>query len=214
MTRDLTRFEPIPQPDVQAPAKLTSLPQWLEELIGLLRMEEQAGPDGRYRRTPVLPKERLVNSTQASSISKHVVALGDLMRMTPEMDRAHSQQAAMAIGKMLLTLPSKESGELAVEVKSEAYMMALDDVPFWATQAAMRRWYRGECGEKHDYRWQPAPATLRSLALDEVLRVKVTRRNIERLLEAEPLVEFDEDHCRRMREKLVAAGILPKKDAQ
>jgi hypothetical protein len=112
---------------------------------------------------------------------------------------------------MMLTLPSREAGDLAAEAKSEAYMAALDDVPCWAVQEAMRRWYRGECGAKHDYRWQPAPATLRELALVETYRVRAVRRKMSQLLTAEPLIEFDEGHCQRMREKIQSLGLsLPR----
>lgn len=122
--------------------------------------------------------------------------------MTPEEDYRHAEHTVTAVSKMMLTLPSREAGDLAAEAKSEAYMAALEDVPFWAVQEAMRRWYRGECGAKHDYRWQPAPATLRELAQIETYRVRAVRRKMSELLDAEALIEFDETHCGVMREKI------------
>jgi hypothetical protein len=127
--------------------------------------------------------------------------------MTPENDYQHGQQVALSIGKLLLALPSKESGDLAMEAKSEAYMAALEDVPFWAVQEAMRRWYRGEYGSKHDYRWQPAPSVLRELAMIETYRVRSVRRRLTQLVNAKPPIEYGEDHCQRMREKIASLGI-------
>lgn len=124
--------------------------------------------------------------------------------MTPEADFQHGEQTVTTISKMMLTLPGREAGDLAAEAKSEAYMAALDDVPCWAVQEAMRKWYRGEYGSKYDYRWQPAPATLREVAMMETCRVQSVRKNLARLLEAEALIEFDEEHCRQMREKFRA----------
>lgn len=147
------------------------------------------------------------NETQRGLITKHASALDSVLAMTPEEDYRHAEQTVTAVSKMMLTLPSREAGDLAAEAKSEAYMAALEDVPFWAVQEAMRRWYRGECGTKHDYRWQPAPATLRELAQIETYRVRAVRRKMSELLDAEPLVEFDEAHCSAMRDKIKGLGL-------
>jgi hypothetical protein len=210
----LTAIEQIPLPDVQRPAKLTSLPQWLEDRCKLLKMEMVPGPTGRYQRAVVLPKTMLLNERQLGPITKHAAALDRVLAMTPEQDIRHGKQTMAAVGKMMLVLPAKESGEIATEAKSEAYMAALDDVPFWAVQEAMRRWYRGEYGPKYDYRWQPPPATLRELALIEAFHVQAVRRQLHQVIVAVPEVEFGEDHCRRMRAKMdeLGLGFRPKNE--
>lgn len=48
--------------------------------------------------------------------------------------------------------------------------MALEDVPYWAVEGAIRLWYRGaagndERGNPYDCSWAPAPADLRRIAL-------------------------------------------------
>lgn len=141
---------------------------------------------------------------QRSLISRHVAALDSVLQMTPQNDMPSAEQAVTAVSKMLLALPSREAGDLVAEAKSEAYMAAIEDVPAWATQEAIRRWYRGEYGPSHDYRWQPAPATLRDRALAEVYRVMGTKRSLESVLQAEPLVVFSEEHCAAMRSKIGA----------
>lgn len=122
-------------------------------------------------------------------VEQHVAALNSVLAMTPMEDISHGELTMTTVTKMTLVLPSKETGELAGEARAEAYMAALEDVPSWAVQEAMRKWHRSECGEKHDYKWQPMPATLRGLAMTEVYRVMGTRRKLNDLLLAEPLIE-------------------------
>jgi hypothetical protein len=107
----------------------------------------------------------------------------------------------------MLTLPSSQQNEAGAEATGEAFQDALDDVPPWAVKAAVRRWYRGECGENecdqpYDYHWRPAPAELRRIALSELSRVKSRAGTLRRLLHAEPLIEFSDEHCAAMRTRL------------
>jgi hypothetical protein len=81
-------------------------------------------------------------------------------------------------------------------------MAALEDVPNWAVQEAMRKWHRAEYGPKHDYKWQPAPATLRELSMIETYRVMGIRRKLNDLLLAEPLIEFSPEHEASMKARI------------
>jgi hypothetical protein len=86
-------------------------------------------------------------------------------------------------------------------------------VPTWAVAAAVRRWFRGDCGENergqpYDYRWRPAPAELRRIALLEKRRVQHRAQTLRHLLVAEPLIEFSEEHCAQMRARL--AAVIPR----
>lgn len=88
------------------------------------------------------------------------------------------------IAKMLLAYPitgaSKESGT----ARAEAYLEALDDVPPWALAAAVRRWNRGAAGDAHDYRWTPAPAVLRKIAVAELEELRPIVAHLENILAA------------------------------
>lgn len=141
-------------------------------------------------------------------VEQHVSALSAALAMTPYEDERHGELTLTTVTKMTLVLPSREAGELANEAKGEAYMVALEDVPSWAVQEAMRKWYRAECGEKHDYRWQPAPATLRDLAMTETYRVMGVRRRLNEILVAEPLLEFTAEQEASMREKVAKLAIM------
>lgn len=86
----------------------------------------------------------------------------------------------------MLVLPGQNASELAAAVRAETYMMALDDVPFWAVEEALRLWYRGEHGQSFDYRWAPEAATLRRLALVETQRLRNRISVIDKVLSAQP----------------------------
>jgi len=110
---------------------------------------------------------------------------------------------------MMLVLPAARQNEVSAEARGEAYLAALDDLPPWALRAAIRRWYRGDAGtdergDPYDYHWAPAPAELRRIALLELWRVKSRAADLRRLLSAEPLLEYSEEHCHTMRMRLAA----------
>ena len=202
MGTQLATIEPIPAPDVRRPAKLNTLPQWVERRCAICRKESQPGPDGVHRMVPVLPTSLILGKEQRVQVEQHVSALTAALAMTPEDDMRHAELTMTTVTKMTLVLPSKEVGDLAGEARGEAFMAALDDVPSWAVQEAMRKWHRAEYGPKHDYKWQPAPATLRQLAMHEVYLVMGTRRKLNNILVAEPLREFTAEEEAAMREKL------------
>lgn len=137
-------------------------------------------------------------------IEQHVTDLTAVLAMTPEEDDRHGELTLTTVTKMTLVLPSKESGDLGGEAKGEAYMAALEDVPSWAVQEAMRKWHRSEYGPRHDYKWQPAPATLRELAMIETYRVMAVRRKLSEILNAEPLIEFTPEQEASMKVRLSA----------
>jgi hypothetical protein len=106
-----------------------------------------------------------------------------------------------------------QQNEAGAEASGEAFQAALDDVPTWAVAAAVRRWYRGDCGENErgqpfDYHWRPAPAELRRIALFEKWRVQQRAKTLRKLLVAEPFIEFSEEHCAQMRARLIA--VIPR----
>lgn len=137
-----------------------------------------------------------MNERERAEIERHVAGLDDLCSQSPANADGYEAITLLALTKMMLTLPSVQQNEAAAEAAGEAYQAALDDVPHWAAKSAIRRWYRGDCGlneagRPYDYRWRPAPADLRRIALAEKWRVKSRAETLRRLLAAEPLVEFD-----------------------
>lgn len=138
----------------------------------------------------MLPKSMILGKEQKMLIEQHIAALDHILEMTPERGAAYGEATTITVSKMTMVLAGREAGELAAEAKGEAFIDALEDVPSWAVQEAMRKWHRFEYGPKHDYKWQPAPATLRELAMLEVYRAMMVRRRLNDALIAEPLIEF------------------------
>ena len=199
--------EPIPLPDVRYPDRMPSLPAWL-----VLRIESMSD-DGGARPMPMLPARLILNPAQRAEIERYVAVLESLGDQTPANGAKWEKAVLLTVTKLMLVLPFSQQNDLGAEATGEAFQTALADIPHWAVAAAVRRWYRGECGlnehnRPYDYHWRPAPAELRRIAVCEMWRlVKAPARQMRKLLAAEPLVEFSAEHRERMGSKLRALAI-------
>lgn len=112
-------------------------------------------------------------------------ALARIKAATTADDQPETRKQRHAIvSRMLLTYPMTGASAESGKARGEAYLEALDDLPPWVVAAAVRRWNRGSAGDQHDYRWAPAPATLRKIAMDELAEVKPIVLHLENLLSA------------------------------
>lgn len=202
--------DPIPLPNVLRPERMPLLPAWVASRVASMRDEQQpAAADGKWRMLPTLPFSLLLNPAERAEIERHILELDHLCAQTPVESDEWEAATLIVITKLMLALPAAQQNEAGAEASGEAFQAALDDVPTWAVSAAARRWYRGECGERedgkpYDYHWRPAPAELRRVALAEKWRVKHRAETLRRLLLAEPLIEYSEDHRARMRDRFAA----------
>ncbi|HZP77546.1 MAG TPA: hypothetical protein VFB45_15485 [Pseudolabrys sp.] len=116
-----------------------------------------------------------------------------LARMQLEMtsdDAAETRKQRLGIiSKMLLAYPIANASAESGRARGETYLDALDDVPPWALQGAVRCWNRGAAGDEHDYRWPPAPAVLRKIAMAEIATLRPTVLHLENLIAAVPIDE-------------------------
>jgi hypothetical protein len=155
----------------------------------------------------------ILNDAERFEVERHAMELDVLCAQTPT-DAAEWEAATLIlITELMFVLPSSQQNETAVEATGKAFLMALDDVTTWAVAAGIRRWHRSECGENergqpYDYHWRPAPAELRRIARIEMWRVKERARILRKLLVAEPLIEFSDEHCAQMRARL--ATVIPR----
>jgi hypothetical protein len=146
----------------------------------------------------------MLSPAQAAAVSDHIDALVSLMAQTSENDDEFEKGTCAAITKMMLALPTQKVTEVAAEARIEAFMMAVEDLPYWAVVAAIKGWYRGRYGDEHDYTWRPAPATLRRLAHLEAWKVASRIRELKGVIEAEELVTYSAKYRENMNRRLKA----------
>jgi hypothetical protein len=202
--------ETILLPDVHRLDQMPSLPEWVVLRVESMKDETQPSlVDGKYRTLTTLPKTLMLNDDHLVQVKRYIAASESLCAQTPINEDKWEIATLSIVTQMMLVLPSSQQNDVGAEASGEAFQAALDDVPHWAVAAAMRRWYRGECGlnergHPYDYHWRPAPAELRRIALSEMWRIKESARLLRRLLAAEPLVEFSAEHRERMGKKFRA----------
>jgi hypothetical protein len=199
---------PIPVPDLRRPERMPSLPAWVASRVASIKDEVQPDPvTGKHRSAPTLPLNLTLNEAERDEIERHVHILEASCGPTPSDDPEAEGAMLIDLTKLMLVLPAAKQNEASVEARGEAYLAALDDVPPWALRSAIRSWYRGdggknERGEPFDYHWCPAPAELRKVAMLMLWRVKGRAAALRRLLSAEPLIEYSDEHCHSMRQRL------------
>jgi hypothetical protein len=156
---------------------------------------------------PTLPSNLILSEGERDEVDRHIGVLDGACGPIPADDPETEGAMLIDLTKLMLVLPAAKQNEASAEARGEAYLAALDDVPIWALRSAIRRWYRGDAGvnergEPFDYHWCPAPAELRKITMLELWRVKGRAAVLRKLLRAEPLIEFSDEHCRVMRQRL------------
>lgn len=193
----LTKLEPIPLPDPRRPTRMPSLPGWLTSQKNAVCLNLQI-VEGKFQDVMTLPTSLMPTAEQKNAIRAYQASLSSLQAQTAERGADAEKAILIAVTNLLLVLPGRKSGEHGAEATGEAYLAALDDVPYWAVEAAIRRWYRGECGndergEPYNCHWAPDPAALRRLSNAEAWRVASRIKELEPVLEAVPFIDSSED---------------------
>jgi hypothetical protein len=89
------------------------------------------------------------------------------------------------VAQMLMAYPMAGGSEESGRARAGAYLVALDDIPPWAINEAIRRWHRGEGGGNgSNHRFAPAPAELRFAAMQILQPAKQTIAHLEAVLSA------------------------------
>lgn len=197
-------FETIQLPDPRRPATLPSLPAWAERLNGAVRLELQMTPDGttfERQEVLVLPPELMPTPDQRQAMMTHQSSLRSFLQDTPALSASAETRVATAVSKLLTVLAGERKSDLVEEARSDVYLDVLDDVPCWAVEAAVRRWFKHDCGtdergRAHDYRWAPDPGTLRKIAQEDVYALGARIGKVQRLLDAREYVDCSEQMVR------------------
>lgn len=185
-----TKLEPIPLPDPRRPTRTPPLPAWVTTQKNALATNLQIDTaTGRFADVMTLPFDQMPTTEQWGEIEAHIHSLTSLLDQVPERSAEWEKATLVIVTKMLLVLGGKKDTEVSAEAKAEAYMMALDDVPWWGVDGAARAWYRKECGPEHDYRWMPDPGTLRECSRHEAFKISARIREFQSILNAKPFVD-------------------------
>jgi hypothetical protein len=213
MATELAKIDRISR---DRPLATLSLPAWLQRSVNGLTVGsiEATREDGIAARLPV---PTIVRSLSPSPAMRAAIEnrIFDLDRALAAIDL---DVAMTRVTEMLFGFTVQALGEKGVAARARSYMVALDDLPAWATAEACRRWLRAEAGE-HNYSFPPTPPVLREIAERCALPVQRQVDQLRRLLDAKEIpdpVEFSEEHKAGMRQALKALmhGIVEKEGRQ
>lgn len=203
-------------PENRNPTAMPSLPGWVESRLEIMNEGFQPDQAGKYRPIMTIPQSLILSQLEQQELKKYVGRLQSYLEQTPAQDAQCETKTLAALTKMMLVLPASKASEAGIEAIGEAYLGSLEDIPYWAVIEAIKKWFRGESAKTdkhpHDFRWRPAPAILRKLSQYEMRPMCGRITKLENLLEAEPLIEYADDHCREMQTavsglfKAMAAG--------
>lgn len=123
-----------------------------------------------------------------------------------------------AVTRVLLAMPSAQLSEVGAKARAEAYIVALGDLPSFATIEACRRWLRAEAGfindgkepRKPNYAFAPSAPELRLVAMPIAKLVTYQAGTLQNVLRAIPRpepVQIPEAECAKMRERLSSIGV-------
>ncbi len=202
MAADLAAIERLPLPDFKR-GLMPSLPVWAASQVVSLVLSQQADSrTGTHGELWTLPPDRIPTDEQRQALAAHADYLDGWLEHTPEKDDGYGRATIVLVTKMMMSLPSAAMTDDSAEAKAEAYMDALEDVPSWAVQAAIRGWHRLEYGDKFNYRWAPVPSELRTVAFLEAWKVKQRIRDLRRVISADVLFYVPAEREQEMRDKL------------
>jgi hypothetical protein len=193
-------IEPIPMPVPRRPGMLPSLPPWAERLNGAVRPELQMTPDQMaFEKTEVLvlPAELMPTEAQRAAMTDHVGSLRSYLQQTADQSVQFEARIATAISKLISVLAGERKSELADEARSEIYLDVLDDMPCWAVEEAVRKWFRHDCGndergKPYDYKWAPDPGALFRISFAVAYEVKARIANVQSILDARQYIDCSE----------------------
>jgi len=214
MAQDLQTFEPIPLPS--NPAQLPSLPAWLRQRNAALESAVQPDGSGRHREMPVLSKDLMLTSSERGEVQRHIGELERFTRLDQPIElRGATLTNDQAHGVMIASLLLKGGAKLdqqSSDALTEDYLDAIEDLPAWLVREAIRKWNRAESprldGKPHSYDFRPSPPTLRRLAWHEMIALRGRMIELQKLCDAQPLIEYSDEHRQDMLNRVAGLIVL------
>jgi hypothetical protein len=125
---------------------------------------------------------------------EHVASLRSYLQQTADQSVEFEVRIATALSKLIAVLAGERRSELADEARSEIYLDALDDIPCWAVEEAVRKWFRHDCGndergKPYDYKWAPDPGTLLRVAFAVKYEMEARIQKVQSVLDARQYID-------------------------
>lgn len=167
---------------------MLSLPEWLGSLINAVSRNPEGMPV--WSRQPEIPTSLMPSGGQRTAIESRCLQLERMAVAGPE------KRALQAVAKLVGFYATTGLSEQQAAVKAEVYLSAVNDLPAWAVEEAVTRWFRGQCGVRN-YEFAPSPAVLREIA-DDIAKIAAGQLVVlRRILNAKALPSpiADEDRA-------------------
>ena len=141
MITDLATIDPILVPS--NPARLPSLPAWLQQRSDALASALQPDSSGKYRSTLTLPKQMILNSSERALVRRHIDDLRRFTRLDQPIDlrgaTLTNDQAHVVMIASLLLKGGAKLDQQSSDALTEDYLDAIEDLPAWAVREAIRK---------------------------------------------------------------------------
>jgi hypothetical protein len=165
---------------------------------------------------PVLSKDLMLTSSERGEVQRHIGELERFTRLDQPIElRGATLTNDQAHGVMIASLLLKGGAKLdqqSSDALTEDYLDAIEDLPAWSVREAIRKWNRAESprldGKPHSYDFRPSPPTLRRLAWHEMIALRGRMIELQKLCDAQPLIEYSDEHRQDMLNRVAGLIVL------
>lgn len=170
---------------------IPSLPPRLAALVGAVGSIQHPGQPVRYHLQTGWKMEE-ADRAEARRL------LSTLDALTHPLAPFEGRDGGMVKGALITKIVKGLGGaadvaDIVAGAKVENYADAIEDLPAWCIDSAIKRWNRGQCPEwiekKPNYNFPPAPATLRKMAFLDFGPVRESAGKLRKLVNAEPMAD-------------------------
>lgn len=165
---------------------MRSLPSRLEKLASSIGTTQWPGEPTRLD----LPSGMELTAEDRSEIQARLDQVNGIITGKNLTANESAKARLSLLTKMLLAFPAAgSSSEAAAQARSDVYDDALEDMPPWALNAAIKRWAKGDVPADcaGNFSFAPAPAVLRKLVKNELAPFELQAAKLNRLLKAVPV---------------------------
>ena len=134
-----------------------------------------------------LPAESMLTTTERAEMERRLVAIKAIITGSNLTPAECSKARLSPLTRMLLAFPTPgNSSDAAADARGDVYDDAVEDIPPWALNAAIKRWVKGDVPDLRlgalNFNFAPAPAVLLEICKLELADFRAQASAIELLL--------------------------------